>query len=116
MWEKHPDFFTMVEKEWKSDRDAHSVQDLLCKMERLTTALKQWNDSMFGCVKVELKRLRDDLARFRDDPLRMEPSYEEKKVTERIVELEHREETMWRQRSRVQWLAEGDKNTQKIHR
>jgi hypothetical protein len=31
--------------------------------------------------------------------------YRELKVVDRIVQLQHREETMWRQRSRIQWLA-----------
>ncbi|XP_071685016.1 uncharacterized protein [Lolium perenne] len=51
----------------------------------------------------------------RDEPLRLGPSEEETRVTQRLVELYQREEVMWRQRSRVQWLAEDDKTSRFFH-
>jgi hypothetical protein len=55
------------------------------------------------------------LQELHTDPGRSVPTYEEKKVEERIAELGYREEIMWRQRARIQWLAEGDKNTRIFH-
>lgn len=42
---------------------------------------------------------------------RVGPTYEGIKVEQPIIELRFREEVMWRQRARVQWLLEGDRNT-----
>jgi hypothetical protein len=70
----------------------------------------------FANVKKELKGLKDELERLRSGPLRMGLSHEENiKATDKIMELNHREEVMWKQRSHVTWLAEGDMNTRFFH-
>ncbi|KAK1611920.1 hypothetical protein QYE76_035593 [Lolium multiflorum] len=63
----------------------------------------------------ELKKLKGELAAMRLAPGRVGPDHLEIKVVERIVELQHREEMMWRQRSQIQWLAEGGRNTLFFH-
>ena len=43
--------------------------------------------------------------------MRIRPLHAELKINEKLVELYHWEELMWCQRSRLEWLASGDKNT-----
>jgi len=70
----------------------------------------------FGHVCRELKALNEELERLRLDPTRMGgPSDIKIKVVERIMELNHREEIMWKQHSRIMRLAAGDKNTRFFH-
>lgn len=66
-------------------------------------------------MRRELKDLYAELEQLRADPMRVGPSHAQCKVQERIVELNHREEIMWKQCSRIMWLAEGDKNTRFFH-
>jgi hypothetical protein len=61
----------------------------------------------FGSVRKTLQKLKRYLEGMCAAAGRKNPSYEETKTCERIAELHHREELMWRQC--VQWLSEGDK-------
>ena len=69
----------------------------------------------FGQGRSELRSLKKKLEELRSEPNRQGPSYEELKVQNRIIELNFREEIMWRQRSHIQWLVEGDGNTKIFH-
>ena len=59
--------------------------------------------------------LKKELERLRGSPNRSGPSQVEVKINDGLIELYLREELMWRQRSRVQWLWEGDHNTHFFH-
>jgi hypothetical protein len=114
MWEAHDAFSPMVEQEWKENPSA-TMNDLEGKLHGLSASLSEWGRNTFGHVRKELKVLKGVLAALRGEPDRVGPDHRELKIVERIVELHHREETMWKQRSRVQWLSEGDRNTRFFH-
>jgi hypothetical protein len=49
----------------------------------------QWGRRTFGRVRLELKRLKQELEKLQRDPHRMGSSHVEVKITDRIIELNH---------------------------
>jgi hypothetical protein len=94
---------------------ANMYVDLQRKLKEVSGHLQRWDRMTFGNVRQELRKLTAEQERLQLNPLRVGPSHADLKIKERIVELNHREEILWLQRSRIMWLAEGDKNTLFFH-
>lgn len=92
-----------------------TVHEMRQKLTAMSKNLQVWSRDTFGSVRKEIKLMQQELKRLRDDPVRTGPNHLELKINKKLVELYHREEIMWRQRARVQWLAARDKNTRFFH-
>jgi hypothetical protein len=81
----------------------------------ITTSLQEWSHASFGHVRQEIRKLERQLKTIRLSPWRADGIEAARKVESRLCELFEREEIMARQRSRVIWLREGDRNTAFFH-
>ncbi|XP_073355348.1 uncharacterized protein [Aegilops tauschii subsp. strangulata] len=116
MWERHEEFSRVLQQAWSSRPKSSSVAELRQKLDVVAAAFTSWSVQSFGSVRKELRELKGHLEAMRADPCRTGPMHAELKNQERIAELNYREEILWRQRSRIQWLMEGDNNTAFFHR
>lgn len=115
MWDSHAELKPTVRSAWESEGNNQTASGIRAKLDALAHNLGDWSKSTFGSVRGEIRRLKKELERLRSEVPRVGPSHAEIKINDRLIELYLREELMWRQRSRVEWLSAGDRNTHFFH-
>ena len=115
IWDTHPELKPTIQLAWEPNSHNLSTAAVRVTLNELVRNLGDWSKSSFGSVRTEIRQLKKELERLRSDISRVGPSHAEIKINNRLIELYLRGELMWRQRSRVAWLAEGDRNTHYFH-
>jgi hypothetical protein len=112
-WLRAPDYREVMERAWANGRDGSvSLQSTCDNLRNLAGTLKRWSHDSFGAVWKKIGKLERKLKFLRCS----NADHAEIRQTEKsLCELFEREEIMARQRSRVEWLREGDRNTAFFH-
>jgi hypothetical protein len=112
MWLWHNGYDEMVKKAWESRRVGNGgIDDLWRQLREVLTEMKRWSFETFGSVKAEIKRLRAQLDAARTKAKQQGTSPEVVELEKRLHAIFEREEVMYKQRSRQDWLKSRDKNT-----
>jgi uncharacterized protein YjcR len=107
MWEREETLSSVVEKAWQRKNLGSDLGALAERLQVVTKDLKAWSRSNFWQITKQLEELHDEVVSLEcDDPIRNWDAILTAK--KKLDELLYREEMMWLQRSRVNWLKEGD--------
>ncbi|KAL9690755.1 hypothetical protein QQ045_011163 [Rhodiola kirilowii] len=78
-------------------------------------SLKEWNNSTYGKVEKRIDAIKEKLGNLKNCVRTKGVVDEEQNLSEELDEWLARKDFLWRQRSRVEWLREGDQNTSFFH-
>ena len=115
MWMEDSGCTNTIEAVWSKNSDEPWDTKIVTKVDQCGKARTLWSKQAFGNVKCEIERKRKELSKAEKRAISGGDSGPMKTLQEEINLLLDKEATMWRQRAKILWLKDGDKNTKFFH-
>ncbi|XP_055962061.1 uncharacterized protein LOC130015619 [Mercurialis annua] len=120
MWISHPSFSDFVKNSWSAyPSNSHPMINIQLKLKLLRRDLRKWNVEIFGNLDKNIDKAKEKLNAVQGDISThgfSESLHQQEIDAHSVLEsLLAQQETLAKEKSRIKWLASGDRNTSFYH-
>ncbi|XP_027184038.1 uncharacterized protein LOC113782345 [Coffea eugenioides] len=117
-WTSHQSFLEVIQHNWQVDFMGDPLYVLAAKLRKLKKVLREWSKHEFGDIFEMVKVAEQEVIQaencFDEDPsVQHQICLSERRA--RLIQAQANEDSFWRQKARIRWLADGDKNSKFFH-